>query len=69
MTRSEHRDTLPFDSEIERTLRRLGKQAAEHSAQHSAVELHQPSAVETHPHSAAEHLAKGTITIADLNHG
>ena len=49
MTRSEHRDTLPFDPEIERTLGRLEKQAAEHSAQPSAAETHQHSAAETTP--------------------
>ena len=48
MTRSESRDTLPFDPEIECTLRRLGKQAS--NAEPSA----QPSAAETHQHSAAE---------------
>ncbi|KAG8655642.1 hypothetical protein MANES_04G051445v8 [Manihot esculenta] len=42
MTRSEHRDTLPFDPEIERTLRRLRKQAAEASSE--ATEFYQQAA-------------------------
>ncbi|KAG8642533.1 hypothetical protein MANES_12G095501v8 [Manihot esculenta] len=53
MTRSESRDTLPFDPEIERTLRRLRKQAAEASSE--ATEFYQQAApmAEHNPQDAA----------------
>ncbi|XP_043814161.1 uncharacterized protein LOC122724020 [Manihot esculenta] len=47
MTRSEHRDTLPFDPEIELTLRRLRKQAAEASSE--ATEFYQQAAPMAEP--------------------
>ncbi|KAG8655769.1 hypothetical protein MANES_04G064966v8 [Manihot esculenta] len=47
MTRSEHRDTLPFDPKIERTLRRLRKQAAEASSE--AIEFYQQAAPMAEP--------------------
>ncbi|XP_043806139.1 uncharacterized protein LOC122723701 [Manihot esculenta] len=47
MTRSEHRDTLPFDPEIERTLRRLRKQATEASSE--ATEFCQQAAPMAEP--------------------
>ncbi|KAG8661045.1 hypothetical protein MANES_02G221020v8 [Manihot esculenta] len=51
MTRSEHRDTLPFDPEIERTLRRLRKQAAEASSE--ATEFGQQAAPMAEPQAPA----------------